>query len=266
MDKACSDEATQLSTGIQERVMNFRQSLGSLLAASALAAAVSAQDNWSYSGANGPDSWGTLSSVCANGSMQSPIVIEGTEAVYMNRLETPYSVAPVDMVNNRHTVKFNYAPGSMMKVGSKAFELANFHFHTPAEHKVLTTSYPLEIHFDHKAADGTLARVAVLVKEGRPNPAAEELWPHLPLEPDQTSRRSDIMINARDFMPADHSYYRYMGSETTPPCSEGVNWYVMKEPVEFSSQQIAVLRGIMGENARPLQPRNNRMILDALPD
>jgi carbonic anhydrase len=244
--------------------MNFRQSLGSLVAASALAAAAFAQDNWSYTGSNGPDSWGSLSSVCANGSMQSPIVIEGTESVYMNRLETLYSVAPIDMLNDRHTIRFNYASGSMMKVGPKLFELENFHFHTPAEHKVLTTSFPLEIHFDHKAADGSLARIAVLVKEGGQNAAAEEILPYLPIEPDQTSRRPEIKINARDLMPNDHAYYRYMGSTTMPPCSEGVNWYVMKEPVEFSSQQIATLRGIMGENARPLQPRNNRMILDAM--
>ncbi|WP_417449948.1 carbonic anhydrase [Kordiimonas sp.] len=246
--------------------MYWKQSLGSFVVTVALATATSAQDNWSYSGSNGPDNWGAGSSVCANGSMQSPIVIEGTEPVYLNRLETHYMVSPLVMHNDRHTVRFNYAPGSKMKIGAKEYELKNFHFHTPAEHRVLTSSYPMEIHFDHAAADGTLARIAVLVKEGKSNMAAEEIWPHLPIEPDQTSRREEVKVNARDLMPNNRIFYRYMGSQTTPPCSEGVNWYIFKEPVEFSSQQIAALRGIMGENARPLQPRNNRMILDGLPN
>ncbi|WP_417456054.1 carbonic anhydrase [Kordiimonas sp.] len=246
--------------------MNWTRPVGSLFMATALAASASAQDNWSYSGSNGPDSWGAVSSVCANGSMQSPIMMEGTEAVLLNRLETNYGVSPVDMKNDRRTVRFDYAPGSMLKVGDKSFELTGFHFHTPGEHYVMAQSFPMEIHFDHRAADGTLARVAVLVKEGAANIAAEELWPHLPIEPDQTSRRPEIKINARDLMPNDGAYYRYMGSETHPPCTEGVNWYVFKEPVEFSKEQIAVINGIMGGNARPLQPRNNRMILDALPN
>ncbi|WP_262692145.1 carbonic anhydrase [Kordiimonas aestuarii] len=246
--------------------MNWKQSLGSFVAATALAASATGQDNWSYSGTNGPGNWGATSSVCANGSMQSPIVIEGTEPVYLNRLETNYLVSPLVMHNERRTVRFDYAPGSKMKIGTKEFELKNFHFHTPAEHRVLTTSYPMEIHFDHTAADGSLARIAVFVKEGAANIAADELWPNLPIEPDQSSRRAEIKFNARDLMPNERTFYRYMGSETTPPCTEGVNWYVFKAPIEFSSQQIAVIRGIMGENARPLQPRNNRMILDALPN
>ena len=231
-----------------------------------LAALASADDMWSYTGENGPANWGSSAPVCANGALQSPIVIEGTEPALLNRIETNYSVAPVDMHNDRHSIHFTYTPGSMLKIGDKQFELEEFHFHTPAEHRILDTSFPMEIHFKHKMADGTFAVLAVMVKEGRSNLAAEEIWPHLPLEPDQTTRRPDIKINARDFMPDNKAVFRYMGSLTTPPCTEGINWYIFQQPIEFSSQQIAAIHGIMGDNARALQPRNNRMILNALPN
>jgi carbonic anhydrase len=234
------------------------------VAALLLAAQAGAQDNWSYTGANGPGSWASNAPACG-GALQSPIVIEGTEPVVMHRLETNYNVTPVMMHNDRHTVRLTYEDGSLLTVGGKVFQLKDVSFHTPAEHRVMDRSFPMSIQFRHEALTGEIAMVAVLVSEGKANVAAEELLPHLPLEPDQNMHRADVKVNARDLMPHNKDYYRYMGSLTTPPCTEGVNWYVLKTPVEFSAQQIATVKGIVGENVRPVQPRNNRIILDAQP-
>jgi len=226
-----------------------------------------AEGEWSYSGSNGPANWHQLSGAygkCSSGKQQSPINIEGTDAAIMHRLETDYSVAPIHLKNNRHSIQMSYPKGSLLKVGTKRFSLKQFQFHTPAEHTVSGNRHPLSIHFIHHAANGSSAVVAVFVKEGKENMAAQELYENLPLEADQVINKEKILINARDLMPSNKAYYRYMGSLTTPPCSEGVHWYVLKKPIEFSKEQIDFMRGLIGgNNARPLQKRNNRIILDA---
>lgn len=242
-----------------------RHAMSTLLGAALMTTGTAAlQDNWSYSGSTGPATWPSTAPACG-GPMQSPIVIEGTEAAIMHRLEPLYRVNPVATQNDGRTVRQTYERGSILRVGTKIFMLQEFHFHTPAEHQVVDTTYPMSIQFTHRALNGELAVVSVLVREGKENVAAAELLPNLPLEPGQTMSLPNILINARDFMPADYAYYRYMGSLSHPPCSEGVNWYVLKTPIEFSAEQIAAVKAIVGENARPIQPRNNRIILDALP-
>lgn len=236
-----------------------------LAAASILAittAASGIQDNWSYTGRTGPDAWGAMEPACAAG-MQSPIAIEGTEPVIMHRLETLYQVAPIALHNTARTVEQKYPAGSALRVGPKIYLLEEFHFHTPAEHRILDNSYPMEIQFTHRSPTGEMAIVSVLVKEGRQNAAAEELLPNMPVEPGQTMSLPNIKINARDFMPLEKDYFRYMGSLSHPPCTPGVNWYVLKNPIEFSADQIALVKSIVGENARPIQKRDNRIILDA---
>ncbi|MCJ9428294.1 carbonic anhydrase [Kordiimonas marina] len=243
-------------------------SLAFLAGVMAVSTAASADTSWSYSGSNGQKAWGSLSpayATCDGGAMQSPINIEGTEPAILHQLKTDYQVAPLVLKNNRHTIVMSYPSGSWLDVGNKRYELKSFHFHTPAEHTVVGLKFPMEIHFVHQAKDGSLAVVAVLVREGKENLAAEEIWPNLPIEPDQAIDLPNIKINARDLMPNNKTYYRYMGSLTTPPCTEGVNWYVLKTPIEFSAKQINAIKSIMGENARNQQPRNNRIILDAQP-
>ena len=241
-----------------------RISYGVAVAMIGAVAAGAQQDNWGYSGANGPSTWAQASPTCAE-SMQSPVLIEGTEPVAMHELKINYSVSPLAMRNAQHTLRFDYAAGNFMTVGAKIFQLKQFQFRTPAEHQVMNQRQPMEIQFAHQSLSGETAVVSVLVAEGKASLAAEELLPHLPLEAGQSTNLPAVKINARDFMPSDKSYYRYMGSLTTPPCAQGVNWYVLKTPIQFSAEQIALVKGIMGENARPLQRRNNRIILDARP-
>lgn len=237
--------------------------------ASLLTFNVAAQDNWSYSGSNGPENWHNLSpanATCRAGRQQSPIDIEGTEAVIMHRLVTNYTVSPVHLRNERIVINMPYEQGSVLQVGTKVYILKGFTFRTPAEHAISGERHPMSIQFMHESITGQRAIVEVLVKEGKANRAAQELWDLMPLEPDQVNKRDRVLVNARDLMPSDKSYYRYMGSLTTPPCTEGVHWYVLKNPIELSKEQIALVRGIVGgDTARPIQRRNNRIILDARP-
>lgn len=239
-----------------------------LLAISLWSAGAQAQEAaWSYSGSNGPQNWHTLTgaySQCRSGHFQSPINIEGTEAAVMHRLEPQYEVTPVDLKNDRLAITMAYSPDNLLEVGRKFFGLDQMVFHAPGEHTIAGETFPMSIQFKHTAADGSIAMIETLVREGKENQAIKEYLPHLPLEADQRNRRSDVLVNARDLMPADKSYYRYAGSLTTPPCTEGVAWYIFKHPIEMSTEQIAILKGVIGgDNARPLQARGNRMILDA---
>ncbi|OFX13924.1 MAG: hypothetical protein A2516_11875 [Alphaproteobacteria bacterium RIFOXYD12_FULL_60_8] len=222
--------------------------------------------HWSYSGEGGPGTWGTMSSefaACATGHNQSPIDIADAETAEMKRLQLSYKVTPLELLNNGHTIQATYQPGSTLHVGNKAYALAQFHFHTPSEHLVRGAPAAMEIHFVHKDAAGAIAVIGVLVTEGTHNMAAEELIAQLPGRGGETVKAASTLINARDLMPDGMDYFRYMGSLTTPPCTEGVNWFVLKEPISMSAEQISRLTAVMGQNARPAQPRNGRLLLDA---
>lgn len=242
---------------------------GAALAAATLlgATAVSAQENWSYSGSNGPANWHTLygnNAVCATGQLQSPINIEGTEPAIMHRLRPDYKVSTINLAHNRLMISMDYEQGSFLRVGKKMLALNGFVFRAPAEHTVAGKSFPLSIQFNHRRTDGSRAIVVTLVKEGRANRALAEFIANMPLEPDQRNRNANILVNGRDLMPDDKSYFRYMGSLTTPPCSEGVSWYIYKQPLQASKEQIDLIKGVIGgPNARPLQSRGKRLILDA---
>ncbi len=232
-----------------------------------MASGISAQDTWSYSGSNGPDTWHTLSdgnALCAVGQMQSPIDISGTEPARMHRLRPDYTVSALNLSHQRVMVSMDYESGSYLRVGKKVMALNGFVFRTPSEHTVAGKQFPMSIQFLHRASNGNRAIVVAMVEEGQENRALSELLPHLPLEPDQRSRQESILVNARDLMPDDKSYYRYMGSLTVPPCAEGVNWYIYKQPIEASAEQMDLIKGVIGtENARPIQRRGYRLILDA---
>lgn len=226
-----------------------------------------AQENWSYGGSNGPANWHTLSdanSICAVGQFQSPINIEGTEPAVMHRLRPDYKVSAINLAHNRLMISMDYEQGSYLRVGKKMLALNGFVFRAPAEHKVAGKSFPLSIQFNHRRTDGSRAVIVTLMEEGRANRALAEFIANMPLEPDQRNRNASILVNARDLMPDDKSYFRYMGSLTTPPCSEGVSWYIYKKPMQASKEQIDLIKGVIGAaNARPLQSRGNRLILDA---
>ena len=167
---------------------------------------------------------------------------------------------PLKVTNNGHTIQVDYAPGSFILVGGVRYELLQFHFHTPAEERINGRSFDMVAHLVHRSAQGRLAVVAVLFTAGREQATLQSVWAAMPGMRDRVRERLDVAINARQLLPVDPAYYGYMGSLTTPPCTEGVQWLVMKTPVEISREQIAHFTALYPMNARPLQAQNDRVI------
>ena len=151
-----------------------------------------------------------------------------------------------------------------MQLGDARYELTHPQFRTPSEHTVAGRSFPMEIQFVHRSTEDRVAIVALLVTGGPANLAAHELWDRLPVKLHTKSKKTRTLINARDLLPESPDYFRYRGSLTTPPCSENVDWLILRTPVTFSDNQIVRLRGIMGENTRPVQARNGRYLLQSI--
>lgn len=222
--------------------------------------------HWAYAGDIGPGSWGALAAdfeLCGSGAMQSPINLNGRDGVNANgeSIEFDYRLTPLRVLHNGHTVQVNYAPGSSIMVGGKRYELLQFHFHTPSEHKVGGAAAAMEMHFVHVNVDGELAVVGLLMDSGEENLALREIWAAMPKRATPERVHDRVVLNGRDLLPADTSYYRYMGSLTTPPCSQGVNWYVLNGRIEVSPEQVHQFAESAGPNARPVQALNHRLLL-----
>ncbi len=220
--------------------------------------------HWEYSGAEGPESWARLSpdySACS-GKNQSPIDLTGFVEADLEPIEVEYQAGATEIVNNGHTVQVNFRPGSRIKVDGHTFELKQFHFHAPSENHINGRSYPMEAHLVHADDDGNLAVVAVMLEPGAANPALQSAWSLMPEKAgDEATLRE--AISAEDILPANRDYYRFNGSLTTPPCSEGVRWLVMKEPVSVSPEQIERFTSTLHHpNNRPIQPVNARPVLE----
>ena len=219
---------------------------------------------WGYHGANGAAYWGALDdayATCADGQEQSPINIaayleEDLPALVMDYQDTPLSVS-----NNGQTLKVSLSGGSTLESDGETYALDHMHFHTPSEHYLDGAPYPMAVHFVHKAADGGLAVVGVMMKLGAHNPVIEGVWQNAPIQAGGTKTVEDVKISAADLMPEAMDYYRYDGSLTTPPCSEGVKWHVLKEPIEVSEKQLKAFQALFPVNARPVQPLGERVVL-----
>lgn len=219
--------------------------------------------HWSYEGATGPAHWGELApeyALCAAGRSQSPIDIDGTTSADLPNLTFHYAPTPVEIVNNGHTVQVNYAAGSYLEVDGVRYDLAQFHFHAPSEHTIGGKHAAAEMHLVHKSATGELAVVGVLLEQGEHNARFAPVWDNLPGKPG-AAQRFAATIDADDLLPADPRTYRYSGSLTTPPGTEGVRWHLMVEPVPLSSAQLAAFTRVYRGNNRPLQARNGRQVL-----
>jgi carbonic anhydrase len=222
---------------------------------------------WDYEGTGAPDKWGKLKpeyATCANGKRQSPIDIRDGARLALEPIRFDYKPAPLRIVDSGHTVQVNYAEGSSIVVAGERFELMQFHFHKPAEERIDGRAYDMVAHLVHRSLDGRLAVVAVLFEAGeQPNAFIDALWPHLPLEAGREVMPADVAIDINAMLPEARSYYTYMGSLTTPPCSEGVLWLVLKAPVPVSREQVGVFGRLYSMNARPVQPANGRLIKES---
>ena len=251
--------------------------LGLLVAAPALAQATSAvqatpaprgewRTPWSYVGATGADRWGDLDpeyAACKTGKEQSPIDIHGAIKARLAALRFAYKAGPlVHFVNNGYTVRVNYPAGNgnVLVVGDTRYELTQFHFHRPSEEYVDGKPYDMVIHLMHRASDGRVAGVAVLVTTGQANASVEQLWAQMPQQAGDEVGVPAVQINPAGLLPAAAGYYVYQGSLTAPPCREGVTWFVLKAPVTLSSEQIKAFAALYPHDVRPVQPLNGRIV------
>lgn len=230
----------------------------------AVGVAYAASDvKWGYTGENGAENWAKLTPEFAacNGKNQSPINLEGFIEAELKPIEFNYQAAGNEILNNGHTIQVNYADGSSIKVDGVEFALKQFHFHAPSENHIRGKSYPLEVHFVHADKDGNLAVVAVMFEAGEENAALAQAWAAMPTEAGAKTALKDV-ISAEALLPESRDYYRFNGSLTTPPCSEGVRWLVMKNSVQASQAQIDAFSKAVGHaNNRPIQAINARPVL-----
>lgn len=220
--------------------------------------------HWSYGGAEGPDEWGKIDpsyAACSNGKAQSPIDIRGAKKTDLPPLTFAYHSVPLAVVDNGHTIQVNYPPGSFLTVAQKTYQLKQFHFHHPSEEHASGQTYDMEVHLVHADSEGKLAVVAVFFQKKDANKLLDSVWQNLPAEKGKVVDVPNVTLNANELLPPDHAYYTYVGSLTTPPCSEGVTWYVMKHPITLSEAQLALFAKLYPSDARPIQATNHRKIL-----
>jgi carbonic anhydrase len=167
--------------------------------------------------------------------------------------------AAVTQENNGHTVEWAVEPGNVIEIRGTPYELSQFHYHSPSEHKVAGRGFPIEVHMVHESDEGDVLVVTVFAKEGRENVAWAKLVDKLPSKKGDESESEDVDL-AKLISPnrGSSTRYSYSGSLTTPPCSEPVQFEIYRNPIELSGAQIGALRSVYSDNARPVQPRNGR--------
>ena len=218
--------------------------------------------HWGYEGEHGPEHWGHMSGeykACSEGKTQSPIDLTNATAEELADITFDYKASKLNVVNNGHTVQVNYDNGSSISVNGSQYNLLQFHFHTPSEHTVNGKFYGNEMHIVHKNDKGELAVVGVLIEKGEENAAYKAIWSNLPKKADE-KKSVAVDINAADLLPKEKEYFTYMGSLTTPPCSENVRWIVLQTPIQMSEGQIAEIQKIMHKNNRPVQKLHDRTL------
>lgn len=259
-----------------------------------------AKMEWGYDGSHGPAHWGKLGpafALCDTGMAQSPIDMVKTHRLDLDEIGFSYGDAPFRVANNGHTLQeavplsetfeSRYPQhgqtvtvksrdpqhGQPMRLFDKdstiifdgdLYLLEQFHFHSPSEHTVFHKHFAIEMHLVHHNAQNEAAVVAVFMREGKHHPVFQQFLEHAPSKVGDVVDDHKQTLNPMDLLPKSHTYYRYFGSFTTPPCHEGVIWAIMHDPIEVSAEQIRQFRSILGgTNIRPTQPVHNRFVLES---
>jgi carbonic anhydrase len=219
--------------------------------------------HWTYEGEEGPEHWGELDpsfASCSGGTQQSPIDVAQVEGSDLADLEFTYApVSPLHIINNGHTVQVNVPAGNSIVVDGTTYELIQFHFHTPSEHAIGGRAEAMELHLVHRAQDESLAVVGLFLKEGAEHATLKPVFEAMPVMagPEQEVAGT---VDLPSMLPLTRTTFRYMGSLTTPPCTEGVHWILFTEPAEVSAAQIEAYHKIFELDARPVQPLNDRTV------
>jgi carbonic anhydrase len=219
--------------------------------------------HWTYSGEHGPEHWGELSkafATCKEGKSQSPIDIVDPIDKDLGPIKLDYRGSTTSAVNNGHTLQIDVGRDNTLEVDGQTFKLLQFHFHSPSEHRIDGESFPMEIHFVHQNDRGERAAVSRLFRLGDRNRAMATVGAAAP-EKAGTSKPLDTPITNLEIVPGNTAHYRYSGSLTTPPCTEGIRWFVIKAVGAVSKEQVANFVRIIGEDARGPQPLNGRRVV-----
>jgi carbonic anhydrase len=233
--------------------------------------------DWGYQGKHGPQHWGGLDEayhLCQQGSKQSPIELadayKSRHAASKDDFQPAvpqsftYGFTGLDLVNNGYTLKLNYREGSYVMIKGQRYALQQVHFHTPSEHQSHGRKFAAEMHLVHQNSAGELAVFGVFFRRGlRMNKTLQRILDHAPSQEVGATKNEKVLLNVSDMMPVSRNHAHYQGSLTTPPCSENVRWYVLNQPVRISAEQIEHLQSLMGENDRPVQPLNDRVIYES---
>ncbi|WP_319557397.1 carbonic anhydrase family protein [Thiomicrorhabdus sp.] len=226
----------------------------------------SAEDRWSYSGSAAPQNWGKLSEdfrLCSQGKNQSPIDLNSDLAIgsqNLPSLNVHYPPVPMRLDKDSRSLTLSLEPGALMSLGSQNFQLQAISLHTPSEHSLEGQFFPAEMQFWHRSASGELLAAAVFMDIGVYNANLDALLSATAKNDLQMMKNLPAgLVKPLEWLPGITEYYRYNGSMTTPPCSEGVNWVVFKQPIQASVEQIARLQVLIGENARPIQALHSRL-------
>ncbi|MDD0838960.1 carbonic anhydrase family protein [Curvibacter sp. HBC61] len=223
--------------------------------------------HWEYEGVNGPAAWGKMQpefSTCSLGRRQSPIHILDSDTLVgpAEPLQVRYMPSGGSVVNNGHTLQVDLDPASpnTLTVRGSTYKLIQFHFHHPAEEKVNYKGFSMVAHLVHRNDQNQLAVVAVLMDPGPPSPLINKVWTYMPLDTQDRVQVPPGSINLSELLPQDTRYYQFLGSLTTPPCTEGVLWMVLKTPMTLSTEQLRLFAKLFPNNARPTQPLNGRVV------
>lgn len=226
------------------------------------------QLEWSYSGATGPSHWGELSDdyiTCFTGELQSPIDIKDTSLTTITPIKFFYYKSPrMALKNTGHTVEINYGEGSDIIIGKTEYKLKQIHLHTPSEHTINGEQKPMEIHFVHISSSHRAVVIALFAEEGEENEYFKPIIKYLPKNKNDFDIFYHKNLSPKNLVPEKKEYYKYTGSLTSPPCTEGVSWFLIKEPITLSGEQIDAINKVVGTNNRPIQPTNNRNIKESM--
>lgn len=224
--------------------------------------------HWAYEGEGGPDAWGQLKSdfkTCAIGKRQSPIHIQESNTLQgpAEAIQFSYQPSSGTVVNNGHTIQVDVEGDNSIMVRGSNYKLLQFHFHHPSEERINHKVYSMVAHLVHRNIEGQLAVVAVLLDPGAANGLINKVWTYMPLDSGDTVRMPAGLLDLNELLPKDQRYYQFLGSLTTPPCTEGVLWLVLKQPTTVSPEQLKLFSQLYPHNARPVQPLHGRPIRDA---
>ncbi|TMM49772.1 carbonic anhydrase [Qipengyuania marisflavi] len=229
------------------------------LVAMAAAPLAAAEKDWHFGDGTTPERWSTVNSdyaLCDAGLNQSPIDLGGANTRGDIDVALNYGTGAGTIVLGTEKVQVDFAAGMGMMSGGKQFNLLQVHFHTPSEHAINGKRFPMVAHFVHATEAGELGVFGVMFAEGAANPALGAI-----VDGVAAGKGTPVAFDVSDLIPEDDDIFRYMGSLTTPPCSEGVNWHVAQTPMTASAAQIAAMEAKLGPSARSLQPIGTRLVV-----